>query len=256
MISQAIRCTVISLRKNVTFVEIFCCPIINLQLNYLMKRFTAAVLLALGVTFAGAQNLQVHYDFGEDRSYVTTTLEMFKPDQWGSTFFFVDMDHDTDFGNSVSFAYMEISRALKFWDSPWAAQIEYNGGTYVNNAWLAGAQYTWNNGDFSRIFTLQGLLKHFSAPEGGDAETGFQLTGVWTMHMLDGALTFSGFADFWKEEKNFGPDKDTDFVFLSEPQLWYNFGEHFSAGTEIELANNFTAEGFKVCPTLAVKWTF
>ena len=221
-----------------------------------MKRFTAAVLLALGVTFAGAQNLQVHYDFGEDRSYVTTTLEMFKPDQWGSTFFFVDMDHDTDFGNSVSFAYMEISRALKFWDSPWAAQIEYNGGTYVNNAWLAGAQYTWNNGDFSRIFTLQGLLKHFSAPEGGDAETGFQLTGVWTMHMLDGALTFSGFADLWKEEKNFGPDKDTDFVFLAEPQLWYNFGEHFSAGTEIELANNFTAEGCKVCPTLAVKWTF
>lgn len=54
MISQAIRCTVISLRKNVTFVEIFCCPIINLQLYYLMKRFTAAVLLALGVTFAGA----------------------------------------------------------------------------------------------------------------------------------------------------------------------------------------------------------
>jgi hypothetical protein len=48
----------------------------------------------------------------------------------------------------------------------------------------------------------------------------------------------------------------TDFVFLSEPQLWYNFGEHFSAGGEVELANNFIVEGFRVSPTLAVKWTF
>src|SRR5690554_2199282 len=177
-----------------------------------MKRFTAAVFLALGVTFAGAQNLQVHYDFGEDRSYVTTTIEMFKPDQWGSTFFFVDMDHDTDAGNSVSFSYMEIARALKFWDSPFALQAEYNGGTDVNNAWLAGAQYTWNSADFSKIFTLQGLYKFI---DDGLNEASFQLTGVWTIHMFQGAVTFSGFADYWKEENT---SLGTDFVFLSEPQ--------------------------------------
>lgn len=223
-----------------------------------MKRFTAAVLLALGVTFVGAQNLQVHYDLGEDRSYVTTTLEMFKPDQWGSTFFFVDFDYNTDAGNSVSMAYMEISRALKFWDSPFALQVEYNGGfgqfapglAYpINDAWLAGAQYTWNSADYSKIFTLQGLYKNIKDIDSGS----FQLTGVWTVQLLDGALTFNGFADFWKEEK---AHLGTDFVFLSEPQLWYNFGPHFSAGGEIELANNFIVEGFRVSPTLAVKWTF
>ena len=32
-----------------------------------------------------AQNLQVHYDFGKDRKQITTTLEMFKPDKYGST---------------------------------------------------------------------------------------------------------------------------------------------------------------------------
>lgn len=217
-----------------------------------MKKIAVVLMLAmgLGTSMVSAQNLQVHYDMGEDRGYVTTTIEMFKPDQWGSTFFFVDMDHDTDAGNSVSFSYMEIARALKFWDSPWAAQIEYNGGTFVNNAWLAGAQYTWNSADFSKIFTLQGLYKYI---DDGLNEASFQLTGVWTIQMFQGAVTFSGFADYWKEEKT---SLGTDFVFLSEPQLWYNFGEHFSAGGEVELANNFIFEGFRVSPTLAVKWTF
>jgi hypothetical protein len=218
----------------------------------MMKKIAVVLMLAmgLGTSMVSAQNLQVHYDMGEDRGYVTTTIEMFKPDQWGSTFFFVDMDHDTDAGNSVSFSYMEIARALKFWDSPWAAQIEYNGGTFVNNAWLAGAQYTWNSADFSKIFTLQGLYKFI---DDGLNEASFQLTGVWTIQLFNNAVTFSGFADFWKEEKSW---LGTDFVFLSEPQLWYNFGEHFSAGGEVELANNFIVEGFRVSPTLAVKWTF
>ena len=206
--------------------------------------------MGLGTSMVSAQNLQVHYDMGEDRGYVTTTIEMFKPDQWGSTFFFVDMDHDTDAGNSVSFSYMEIARALKFWDSPFALQAEYNGGTYVNNAWLAGAQYTWNSADFSKIFTLQGLYKYIDDDVNNAS---FQLTGVWTIQLFNNAVTFSGFADFWKEEKSW---LGTDFVFLSEPQLWYNFGEHFSAGGEVELANNFIVEGFRVSPTLAVKWTF
>jgi hypothetical protein len=217
-----------------------------------MKKIAVVLMLAmgLGTSMVSAQNLQVHYDMGEDRGYVTTTIEMFKPDQWGSTFFFVDMDHDTDAGNSVSFSYMEIARALKFWDSPFALQAEYNGGTYVNNAWLAGAQYTWNSADFSKIFTLQGLYKYIDDDVNNAS---FQLTGVWTIQLFNNAVTFSGFADFWKEEKSW---LGTDFVFLSEPQLWYNFGEHFSAGGEVELANNFIVEGFRVSPTLAVKWTF
>jgi len=218
----------------------------------MMKKIAVVLMLAmgLGTSMVSAQNLQVHYDMGEDRGYVTTTIEMFKPDQWGSTFFFVDMDHDTDAGNSVSFSYMEIARALKFWDSPFALQAEYNGGTYVNNAWLAGAQYTWNSADFSKIFTLQGLYKYIDDDVNNSS---FQFTGVWTIQLFNNVVTFSGFADFWKEEKSW---LGTDFVFLSEPQLWYNFGEHFSAGGEVELANDFIVEGFRVSPTLAVKWTF
>lgn len=226
-----------------------------------MRKFTAVALMLLTIASVNAQNLQMHYDMGKDRGYVTTTLEMFKPDQWGSTFFFVDFDYNVGDVKGVSLGYMEISRALKFWDSPFALQVEYNGGFgqyapglayQINDAWLSGAQYTWNNADYSRIFTLQGLYKYIR----GKHDASFQITGVWTMQFFERKLTFMGFADFWREENVFA-NKTTDFVFLSEPQLWYNVNQHLSLGGEVEIASNFAGvEGFKVCPTVAVKWTF
>jgi hypothetical protein len=217
-----------------------------------MKKVVVILALSLFTLNNFAQNLQVHYDMGEDRGYATTTLEMFKPDQWGSTFFFVDFDYNTDGGNSVSFAYMEIARGLKFWDNPFEIHVEYNGGTYLNDAWLFGGNYTWNSPDFNRIFTLQAMYKNIRDKE----DASFQITGVWTMHFANKKFTFSGFADFWKEENTFD-GKTTDFVFLSEPQIWFNAGQHLSLGGEVELASNFGGhKGFKVCPTVAVKWNF
>lgn len=238
-----------------------------------MKRVITAIFLVFAGLSMSAQNLQVHYDMGKDRGYLTTTLEMFKPDKWGSTFFFVDFDYDTDAGESVSLSYMEIARGLKFWDSPFEIHVEYNGGfgqfgaepfngAYpINDAWLLGGHYTWNNADFSRVFTLQGMYKYIKGKE----DASFQITGVWAMHFADRKFTFSGFADLWKEENVFEefnggdlPDiTETNFVFLAEPQLWFNATEHFSLGGEIEVASNFGGyEGFKVCPTVGLKWNF
>jgi hypothetical protein len=224
-----------------------------------MKKFSTVLLLVCAFGFVNAQNLQMHYDMGEDRGYVTTTFEMFKPDQWGSTFIFVDFDYNVGDVEGVSLAYMEVARALKFWDSPFAAQVEYNGGFgqfapglayQINDAWLTGGQYTWNNADFSKIFTLQGLYKYIND---GVNDVSFQVTGVWAIQMASGKFTFSGFADFWKEEKAW---LGTDFVFLAEPQIWYNATKQLSLGGEIEFSNNFINEGFEVCPTLAAKWNF
>lgn len=216
-----------------------------------MKKIVLLFTFASVCFFLKAQNLQLHYDMGEDRGYMTSTIEMYKPDKWGSNFFFVDMDFDREAGNSASFAYMEIARGLKFWESPWEIHIEYNGGTYINDSWLFGANYTWNNSDFSKIFTLQGMYKRIKDSE----DVSFQITGVWSVQMLDKKFTFSGFADLWKERKYWISDK-TNLVFLTEPQLWYNATEKLSLGTEIEIASNFTEKGFKVCPTIAAKWTF
>jgi len=226
-----------------------------------MKQLFRTFLLLLLPAAALAQNVQVHYDLGKDRRYVTTTVEMFKPDAWGSTFFFVDMDYNGADVKGVSQSYWEIARGLKFWKSPFEVHVEYNGGMgqwqpggafQINDAWLFGGNYTWNNADFTRIFTLQAMYKTIRDKH----DASFQLTGVWTLQLMNRKVTFSGFADFWREDNTFGTET-TRYVFLTEPQLWYNATEHLSLGTEVEISSNFAGnKGMMVNPTLAAKWNF
>ncbi len=226
-----------------------------------MKKLVFIFFGLVAISYLKGQNLQLHYDLGKDRRYLTTTIEMFKPDKWGSTFFFVDFDYNVGDVKGVSLSYMEIARGIKFWDNPFEFHIEYNGGfgqyapggSYqINDAWLLGGNYTWNNSDYSRIFTLQGMYKYIREKHSAS----FQITGVWKVHMANRKITFSGFADFWKEGNTFG-NKKSDFVFLSEPQLWYNATDKFSIGGEIEIGSNFAGvEGIKVCPTIGAKWNF
>ncbi len=228
-----------------------------------MKRVLLAILFAAFFVTAQSQNVQVHYDLGENRNFFTTTVEMFKPDSWGSTFFFIDMDYSSDarnVSNGVSLAYWEIARSFKWNENQkFQPRAEYNGGVLkldgvntpfipIENAWLAGVERTFASADFSKILTLQANYKHIQEKE----DASFQLTAVWTIQMLEGKLTFNGFADFWKEEMYWG----SKYRFLSEPQLWYNASKNLSLGSEIELSNNFVANEFKVMPTLGLKYTF
>ncbi|MFM2291111.1 MAG: hypothetical protein RIS29_924 [Bacteroidota bacterium] len=236
-----------------------------------MKKTFITLLVIFAFVITEAQNLQVHYDLGKGRSYVTTTLEMFKPDKWGNTFFFVDFDYDMGEQKHPSLAYMEIARCFSLAKTPLSFQVEYNGGLFnnsgnalpINNAYLTGLDYGWHNGDFSKTLNFKVLYKYIA---GKNNPSSFQLTGVWNLHYFNKKFTASGFADFWKEDNmNFYDSKavalstptNTKFVFISEPQFWYNVNEHLSVGTEEEISCNFAAvDGFKICPTLAVKWNF
>ena len=229
------------------------------------KIFTIAAILL--IAFSGkAQNVQFHHDFGsalnddlDGRPATTTTVEMFKPDKWGSTFFFVDMDYNS---KGVQGAYWEIARELKFWEGPLSAHVEYNGGRGVypyNNAYLAGITFTHNSADFSKGFSIQAMYKYIQKSY---KPNNFQLTGTWYLHFAKGAGTFSGFADLWRE--------NTDMIFLAEPQIWLNFNKlkgvdpafNLSFGSEVEVSNNFVwnkfgeHNKFYVNPTLALKWSF
>lgn len=239
-----------------------------------MKKTLITILAALATFASQAQNIQVHYDFGRtfysseqpDRQKVTITLEQFKADRLGSWYYFVDVDVKSA---GATGGYTEISREFNFkQNSPFAAHIEFNGGLNLagsfQNAALAGVAYNWHNSDFTRTWSLQALYKqHFKS---GDlkAVEGFQLTTVWGMEFLNRKLTFSGFIDLWN---GYIPSWKADgrqkkgLIFATEPQLWYNFSKHFSAGTEVEISNNFiyhsasTTTTFYVNPTLAVKFT-
>ena len=144
-----------------------------------------ATLLVSG--FAKAQtNAQVLYDFGSDRKFVTLTLEMFKQDKWGNTYFFVDHDFnlnqmtDPNTGNKYAHnmsqggTYTEISRALNFWQNSKLKNLslhaEYNGGIYkdypINNAWLFGVEYFMHDDSQNRpecpnaVYSSMGLQRY------------------------------------------------------------------------------------------------
>lgn len=247
-----------------------------MQLKHLIAVAFATAAFAQG---AMAQtNLQTFYDFGKNRGHFTTTLEGFYGDNWGNTFFFIDYDYNLrdadDNVQAPSGSYMEIARCLNFWQetavAPFSLQVEYNGLVGVNQNFLFGVDYFVHNADFSNTFNFKLLGKTFS--RGAKSDLPLQFTFVWGMQDIFGVqgLRFNGFADIWGEKVfAFAEDptsdkflKERNFVFISEPQLWYNVGQHFGCpnlhvGTEIELSCNFAGyDGFKVRPCLGTKWVF
>lgn len=246
-----------------------------------MKKILAIMLFLAMSAVASAQNVQLHYDFGrgmydelgktEDyygRPQLTTTVEMFRPDSFGSTFFFIDLDY----ASGVKGAYWEIVREFCFWQNSkmdWLSiHAEYNGGMNkvagsFNNSWLAGATYLGHSKDFSKTWSLSMMYKyipHTVDAAGDSQEHNFQITGVWGINFAHGWCSFSGFIDFWRECR---PWQGTSHILLAEPQFWVNLNSikgwdkvNLSVGTEVEISNNFVAKGLYVIPTMAAKWTF
>lgn len=230
-------------------------------------RFMALIAAMLCLPLASkAQNIQVLYD--TNRECITTTLEKFAPDAWGSTFFFVDMDYSP---KAVG-AYTEIAREFCFWqDSEWnwlSVHAEFNGGLNTavgsfNNSWLLGLTYSGHSEDFSKTWSVTASYKAIPGTVGLNLKKqphNFQLTGVWGISFADGWCSFSGFADIWREARIW---QGTDFIFISEPQLWVNLNKingwdkiNLAVGGEVELSNNFVDKGFRVMPALGAKWTF
>lgn len=215
-------------------------------------------LLLTGITFC--QNLQVHYDMGKDRHYITSTIEMFKPDEYGSTYFFVDMDYDRSGNKSVSLSYWEIARYVSLPFVPGlSATVQYNDGMIHNNklnmdfplghVWLAGFSYPINLG----FVTLNTDIL-YRADYLSESKANAQLTTVWFVPFVNGKINFTGFMDIWSTKAG-GKNK---FVVLTEPQIWYNITNHLAVGGEVEISNNFMPgeNSVIVNPTVACKWNF
>ena len=245
-----------------------------------------AALCAVCTASMAQVNVQVHYDFGrlmhketeDGRANVTTTVELFKADKLGNTFFFVDFDY---FSNGVAGAYWEVSREFTFAkpaaSNTFDAHIEYDGGLSISKdggfssrfqpALLLGPTWNWHNADFSTTVSVQALYKQYFRQTLVTGKTPavstFQLTGVWSTTFAKGRLTFAGFVDLWygfiPEWNDAGQKKG--LVFLTEPQLWYNIFPSFAVGTEWEISKNFiyTSNGKNpvlVNPTGALKYKF
>ena len=242
------------------------------------------LILLMLMSFVGikAQNVQLHYDLGHslygdlsNRPSATTTVELFKPDRWGNTFLFTDIDY---FHDGAAGAYWEISRELNIWrdNMRWAFHVEYDGGlessqlydmsTRYQHAALVGGAWNWASVDFDRTLSFQALYKYYFKGQNpwNRPFNSFQATAVWGMLLANRLLSFSGFIDCWYDQSVRG-----HWVFLSEPQLWLNiYALHgcsdvrLSIGTEVEISNNFVFnkngrnDRFYAIPTIAAKWSF
>src|SRR6056297_539796 len=204
-----------------------------------MKRTCLAVIFILPMILV-AQNLQLHYDFGEDRDYFTSTIEMFKPDEYGATFFFFDMDYNFQEGDkSASLAYLEIARYISLPFDKFSATIQYNDGLVGDNyfwsaplgpVWLGGLSYPLDLGFIT--LNTDVLMRKYRNSDAPDA----QLTIVWTNKFINEKLSFTGFFDLWIQDN--GSD-EKEAVLLTEPQLWYKLSNHLSIGGEVEFSKNF-----------------
>lgn len=237
----------------------------------IIKKVLLSCAALVGVLFASAgkadaQNVQLLYD--TERNCATSTVEMFRPDSFGSTFFFIDMDYTP----KVSGAYWEISREFCFWQESSMAWLsvhaEFDGGLNTsagsfNNCWLGGLTYSGHSKDFSKTWSLSAMYKLIPGTVGLNGKKqnhNFQITGVWGISFANGWCSFSGFADFWREAR---PWQGTEYIFLAEPQFWVNLNKakglenfNLSLGGEIELSSNFVEKGFNVMPAIGAKWTF
>jgi hypothetical protein len=256
-----------------------------------MKRIlTLLALSCLPFAFPALQagtNLQIYYDFGskgtacenQRSNRVTTTLELFYPDRWGSTFAFIDIDyaiHSADPNSTPFLAYGEIARCLNFWQQTklkdLSLQVEYNGGLGIgkaggtlygygiNHAGLVGLNYFLHTSDYKNTFNLELLYKYIADDYNGiHNSVPLQFTFVWGCDDFCTApgLRFSGFLDIWGQKDAGGQS----FVMISEPQLWYCVGQWFKCpnlniGTEIEFSYNFSGKNFMCNPCVGVKWCF
>ncbi len=206
---------------------------------------------------AFSQSLQLHYDLGKDRQYLTSTIEMFRPDSLGSTFFFVDFDYDGGKGNTMSLSYFEIARyfTLPLLDHKLDATLQFNDGHAVfdgaavplGQIWLAGLSYPVKLRNFEVKMDI--LYRHADYSSGA----GFQYTAAWFHPFCEERFLFSGFLDIWTEDRGEG----NNVVWMAEPQLWWNAWDKLFLGSELEISRNFiSSDRWEFMPTAGVQWFF
>lgn len=235
-----------------------------------MKKVITIILIFLPLAVS-AQNIQLHYDMDAERDYFTVTHEMFRPDSLGSTFWFIDFDFNFPGSpRSMSAAYWEISRAFYIPGlknihplEQMAIHVEYNdgftafetvpgeiSGASYNSVFLAGLEYPFAIGNF--YFGTQALAR---MPRGMESP-GFQLTMVWTKYLFGDRLLFTGYMDFWSQDKFTGGGKE--LVYMTEPQLWLMVTRKIALGGEVEITKNFPwgPQDWQAFPTLGLRWEF
>lgn len=220
-------------------------------------------------------DIQLNFDQGsvfypekeEHRTPLILTYEQTNFDDWGMTYYFIDLGFQSGHLSSV---YTELSREFPVYKAL-AFHVEINGGLfpgdYWNAAYLTGFSYSWSSKTRPAFLSLSLLYKYID-PEfhADDFQTNnAQLTAVWSLSTKNESITASGYADFWTEDSN-----GSKFKLLTRPQFWFNL-KHIKAfhckapvslGLQVELSSGLmvaeteTEAGTFFNPAIGLKWIF
>ena len=236
------------------------------------------ILLCLIVPLLG-QNLQIHYEFRDDKQYVTSTLEQFKGDKLGLTYWFIsasytDLNGENNIlnGNATSIygefyrffnipktgglmAGIQYADGFMIYNSIVPGLIddqEYTFGTSFHRYWMAGLAY---NVPIGKMHVLTSIWAKWKQGYQFD----WQFTLAWGHNFANDKLTFNGFFDLWGEKALNSPTTPYKLVLLTEPQLYYNFNPHLAVGVKTQISVNFEYghDGeLRFAPTVAARWNF
>ena len=229
-------------------------------------------LVCLSLFCQARVNIQLLYDC-VDAPY--TTIETYKGDRWGDTYFFIDHyyatreDRKIGLGSAYRGSYFEIERGLNFWHDTrlkdFYLHVEYDGSSWGKGMACIGAKYAFHNTNFSRTASVALMYDHYIGP--GSANVPLKFTGVWKVERLFGVggLTFDGFIDVWGNNTEYitsqmGIGYD-HFSIVSQPQLWMNMSvigvPNLNLGGEVVLGyNHHGSHGFSMQPGVGIKWAF
>lgn len=221
-----------------------------------------------------AQQFEVHYDFRHTldprrhtQNFPTLFFEYFKNRDFGSTLLKIQTDFKGS-KNNIGQCFIQGSQSMKFWKPNVFLNVGYSGGLgiiepikagfYINNSYSLGVAYPFlgKNSWYSAV-----LGYRYNAFD--KASHDLQGTFYFGKGIKNYKFITSSSLVCWTENRNHGDDYTKDlkgkkFAFFGDPQIWYNVGKGFSAGTKIWLYYHVLTNDHVLLayPTLAVKYKF
>jgi hypothetical protein len=231
-------------------------------------------LFALHTAAAGAQQLQLHYDFRHTtnpalnrRNFPSLSFEYFKEgDSTGSFLLKAQTDLNGE-KKSPGQAFFQLSKSLRFWKPKIFLTLNYSGGLgvappaygyYINNSFGAGVAKNvfWKG----TVLSFGLLYRYNSLPK---ASHDAQLNFYFWKGFLNYRLQVSGSIVAFTQNRDIGTEFTKELhgkkiAFYGDPQIWWKLRGKTSIGTRLSLYYHVLTEKnqMQVYPTVGVKQEF
>ena len=177
---------------------------------------------------------------------------MYRPDEKGATFWFVDFDYNEPNSTGASLGYWEIARYFKTtFNKNFSLTLQFNDGVAswgtLGQAWLAGGVYAFSLNKLN--LSLELMYRQLRGSSSADG----QLTFVFFVPFLSGRAHFTGFMDIWTQDEI--GEEAKEVIIMSQPQIWYALSENFYIGGETRITKNFLPKKeWQWYSTVGLKW--